>query len=843
MTPMPDVPRNDRRGDRRYRRLLALASGALFWERLWPRLWPAACVFGVFVALALIDVLPLFPDWLHAGVLLLLAAALIAALIWAWPGFRKIPREAARARIERDNDLSDHPLAALEDRLAAGRGDRLAEALWGRHQQRMAAMVRRLRVRWPRPGLARHDPWGLRAGVLLALVVGLVAARQDAGPRLLRAIDPGFDAGRLPPVVELWITPPAYTGVAPMFFTTDVARLAAAGPVGPAAAPTRSDIPVPSGSGALVRASGVGRAPVLAVGSARTKFVSLASETDGKQAWRAETTLDQGDRILVRAGRHALAEWPIQVLPDAPPTAAFAEPPAEEGNGLLSIAFEASDDYGVNELAAVVNAVDDQEAAAGQALRVQLPLNRPGASPLSGHGLRDFSDHPLAGLPVRIYLEAKDAAGQTGRGEPVQMVLPERSFEHPVARALVALRKRLMNHRERRPVATELAGIAAQPGEFRDDTVVSLALAVATSRLRLDEGPGAIPSVRDLLWETALRVEQGDVPFAERRLEEARQRLMEALQGGAPQAEIEKLMNELQEALDRYLAAAAAELARRGDAPALTDRQFRTLRSDDLKDLVEMARQLSRTGGRESAMQMLAQLQRALDGIRSGLRSGDAGQAVAKAQELMDVLRDLADRQQALLEQTFQQLRESGGSPQRRPRDGQGQRQRRETAPSPNGNGNAAEQRQLRRELGELMLRMNGFLGAIPAPLGEADQAMRGAAEALGEGRRADALTDQTQAADALASSLNAAGQAMAQRLGQMIGISGEGGDGEGGSGDIFGRSPDGQRGFATGPLAIPERAELQRAHEILEELRRRAAERFRPGPELDYIDRLLRRF
>ena len=112
---------------------------------------------------------------------------------------------------------------------------------------------------------------------------------------------------------------------------------------------------------------------------------------------------------------------------------------------------------------------------------------------------------------------------------------------------------------------------------------------------------GAIPSVRDLLWETALRIEQGDVPFAERRLEEARQRLMEALQRGAGQAEIERLMNELQEALDRYLArpppnwrAAATPRCRS------TANSPRMLRSDDLKDLIEMARQLSRTGGRES---------------------------------------------------------------------------------------------------------------------------------------------------------------------------------------------------------------------------------------------------
>ena len=307
MTAMPDVPRNERRGDRRYRRMLALASAALFWEQLWPRLWPAACVLGAFVAVALLDILPILPNWTHAGILLLFALALLGALIWAWPGFRKIRREAARTRLECDNELRNHPLAALEDRLAAGRGDRLSETLWGGHQQRMAAMVRLLRVRWPRPGVASQDPWGLRAGVLLALVVGLAAARQDAGPRLWRAVDPGFDAGGRPPVVELWITPPVYTGVAPMFFTTEAARLAATGPAMAGTAAVPSEHRIPRGSAALVRASGVGRAPVLAIGSANTEFVPLAAEAEGKQAWRAETTIDQGDRVIVRAGVRSLS--------------------------------------------------------------------------------------------------------------------------------------------------------------------------------------------------------------------------------------------------------------------------------------------------------------------------------------------------------------------------------------------------------------------------------------------------------------------------------------------------------------------------------------------------------
>jgi hypothetical protein len=41
----------------------------------------------------------------------------------------------------------------------------------------------------------------------------------------------------------------------------------------------------------------------------------------------------------------------------------------------------------------------------------------------------------------------------------------------------------------------------------------------------------------------------------------------------------------------------------------------------------------------------------------------------------------------------------------------------------------------------------------------------------------------------------------------------------------------------------VPDEAELLRTRRIQEELRKRGAERGRPAEELDYIDRLLRRF
>jgi len=64
------------------------------------------------------------------------------------------------------------------------------------------------------------------------------------------------------------------------------------------------------------------------------------------------------------------------------------------------------------------------------------------------------------------------------------------------------------------------------------------------------------------------------------------------------------------------------------------------------------------------------------------------------------------------------------------------------------------------------------------------------------------------------------------------------------------GRDPLGRRRTETGgsneegaDTRVPDEAELLRTRRIQEELRRRGAEKERPVEELDYIDRLLKRF
>ncbi|MCU0838390.1 MAG: TIGR02302 family protein [Rhodospirillales bacterium] len=815
----------------RLRILLALAGAAVLWERLWPRLWPVTAILGAFTAIALLDVLPRLPSWLHAGVLVMTALALASALWSARGALRRVGPAAARRRLEQDSGLADRPLRACDDRLAGGVDDSLAEALWQRHRQQMAAQLRRLRLHWPRSDIDRAEPWGFRAGTLLLLVVGLAAGWHEPMERLARAVDPGLRIAAGPaPVIEVWISPPPYTRAAPVFLSGEAG-----------AGPADGEIMVPRGSTVLARVTGVAREPELKLGVTHAPFTALDDQGIRGRTFGAEVEAQSGDQLAVLSGRQVLAAWPIRVLGDQPPRIALTAPPAESGNGGVALAYETSDDYGVRSALAVLRRTETN--GAGGEIRIELPLTTSDPTVFSGESREDLSAHRWAGENVEMELLAEDDMGQTGSSGVVSFILPERRFEHAVARAIVAARKRLLTDDAvtRHIVAGELRTIAAHPDAFAGDTVVSLALAVADKRLLLDRDESAVDSVRDLLWATALRIDAGEVPAAERALTEARQRLREALDNNEPASEIERRMDELQAAMDRYLQALAAEMARQGEANPAFDPRLMPAPATDLNEMLETARQLLRTGARDSAEQMLAQLQRMLDQLRAGMPMAGPSPAMKEASELLDALGQMRDRQQSLLDETFQRLRTQRDRPES---GGRGQPRANEKS----GDGAEAQQ-QLRRELTELMARAQRMLGsapgALPGELPDAEQAMRSAGRALEQNRLGEGANRQGQAVDALDRAIDA----MAEALGKALGMGnavffGPGAQPGGAQGDAFGRNPPGgQRGAAIGGAPIPDAASLRRAQQILEELRRRAGDQGRPTVERDYIERMLRRY
>jgi uncharacterized protein (TIGR02302 family) len=791
----------------RMRILLGLARAAVFWERLWPLLWPSVAVAGLFLGLALLDWLPLLPGWLHGLVLVGFGIAIAAAARLAAKGFGTVGRSQASHRLERDSGLRHRPLGTLKDRLAAG-----DEALWRTHLERVSHTVRDLRLRLPAPGLARHDPYGIRAAVLLFVVIALAAGSGDAGGRLERALIPSLGSSTTGPFsVDVWISPPAYTRLAPMFLE----RTAAAAPV-----------EAPMGSAVLAQVGGLGDAPTLVIGGRETGFLAF-----GQGGHRAEAVIKEGRRLAVELDGRELAAWHLKVIPDGNPTVEFTAPPARTLRAHLRIAFEAVDDYGLAEAAAIIQRADGRQTlGGGSEILLDLPLTEPGATKVEGSTVRDLTAHPWAGLPVLVKLRVKDGRGQEGESDVVGLVLPERIFNHPVARAIVDERRKLSSPSPVvvAKVVLALDEIAGKPLHFNEDIVVFLSLGVARARLMRDKGEGAIPSVQELLWNTALRLEDGELSIAEGELRRIQESLMRAMKNNPDMAKMEKLMNELQHALDKYLSAIGDQLAKQDLLNIPLDTSMLSISSDELRQLLEKARELARTGAMDAARQLLAEFRRMLNELRAGLRSG--GKEMAEARRLMQGLRDLTGAQQGLLDKTFRRLQEEGANVpgKGQPRPGQG-------VPKPGLEG--ARQDELRRDLGKLMLNFDEVLGGIPQSLGKAERAMRDASRALDGKRLKDAEKAQTEALEQLRQGSQNAARMLVQRLGGLMGRVRPGR-----KPDPFGRHP-GAGADITGAVKIPDRMDILRAREILQELRRRAGERQRPQSELDYIERLLKRF
>ncbi|WP_193367203.1 TIGR02302 family protein [Pelagibius marinus] len=822
----------------RFGLLLTLARGAVAWEIIWPAVWPLLGVLGIFLALALSGILPGLPGWLHSVLLATFALAALGALGHALRRIALPDEQAGKRRLERDSGLDHRPLTALEDRMAAGTADVEARALWRAHQRRVIARLGQLRVGLPRPGMAAFDPWALRGLVVLLVLVGFAASEGNVGTRLAGAVTPSFTREtRLPPSLDAWINPPAYTGLAPIYLEAQIGAGETEAEA-QAAGPPREALRVPAGSVLLAQVQGGSGAPSLQIAGAAEPFENFAHE-----AYRLEHALTEGDQLAIEQDGRTLAAWPLELVPDNAPEVAFQAPPARTERSALRITYQASDDYGLADVTAVVRRLDQPEAPP-----MELDLVLAGASPKTSEATtyHDLTPHPWAGLPVEIELVAKDQPGQEGRSEKLRTVIPERIFNHPIARALVELRKELTINPDRRlPVVQALSGISEHPEHFYHDIVVALTLRSAERRLIYDGASEAIAEVQELLWNAALRIEDGELAIAERRLREAQEALMEALERDASDEEIERLIDELQQALNDFLDEMIEQMRDQlaeQDGQEMMNQEMppnsQLLNRQDLQEMLERARELARSGAKDAARDLLSQLRDMLENLRANPYAQQMNQDMQEASKMMRDLERMMREQQELLDRSFersQQNQQGQQGEQGQPRQG-GQNQ-----------ADAQRQEQLRRQLGELMRQLGDALGEIPRPLGRAEREMRDARDALGNDQPGQAVPSQTRSLDQLQ-------QGMQSALDQFMEMFAPGeGQGEGQVGarpngnqrDPLGRESQGpgQGQVNREGVQIPDQMELRRTREIVDELRRRRGERSRPTIELDYLDRLLDQF
>jgi len=816
-----------------FRRRLAsrvgLTRAAILWERLWRALWPLMTTVGLFAAVVLLDILPLLPGWLH----FLLLAGFVAAFGATSALFVRrvaMPRRAeARHRLESDSGLVHRPLSSLEEKLVTPTDDAEAMALWQAHQARLKEQVKQLRVKLPRPGLTAADPLALRAAVILCLVVGVSVGYHDWPTRLAAALSPQFGeaAAHAPASLDLWINPPAYTALPPLFLERVAETADGAADGAPDGAP--ETVTVPAGSTLLAQVSGGGEVPVLRVDEEDRSFDPV-----GEGSYRISTELTAGARVAVLQDGEELSAWPLELVPDEPPDVELTSAPARTRRGVLRLDYEASDDYGVVSINAIIERIEQPDQ---DGFEIELLLPGGDRRDVSHSSYHDLTAHPWAGLHVDLRLTTEDAIGQRDVSYPVRLVLPERIFNHPVARALVELRKQLSIDPEARlPVIRKLAEIYSRPQHFYNDITVALAIRLAERRLIYDPDEDAVGEVQELLWDTALHIEEGEFAIAERDLREIQEALMRALESNASDEEIARLMEQLQQALDHYLEALAEQLMEQlaeGSEMQRVPPNAEILGGDELRDMIERARELAQSGARDAARELLSQLREMLENMQAGLMSQQLADNERGAWQMMEQLDSMMRRQQELLDRSYQR------SQQGEPRSGEELSERLQENLS-----DAGRQENLRRELGRVMRELADMLNGMPRPLGRAEQAMRAARDALEQGQPNQAVDPQTRAVDQLQQGM----QSMAEQIIEQMGQSAQRGSGQTGVQPGQGRDPLGRR-WGNGPreaiegVQIPDQMDLQRAREILRELRNRRGDRTRSLDELHYIDRLLRRF
>ncbi len=145
---------------------------------------------------------------------------------------------------------------------------------------------------------------------------------------------------------------------------------------------------------------------------------------------------------------------------------------------------------------------------------------------------------------------------------------------------------------------------------------------------------------------------------------------------------------------------------------------------------------------------------------------------------------------------------------------------------------------------GAIRDRLDGLLEQLrtlgtrpPDQLEDAGRAMNEAEKALGEENLGRATQQQTLALDRLRQGTQSVAEQVLQTLATRFGQGGQR------NRDPFGR-PERTQGPDLGTsVQVPDEIDIQRAREILDELRKRLGEPSRPMLELDYLERLIQQF
>ena len=449
-----------------------------------------------------------------------------------------------------------------------------------------------------------------------------------------------------------------------------------------------------------------------------------------------------------------------------------------------------------------------------------------------------------------------------------------------------------------------IEAITDAPAGLYEDPAVFIGLKNTLSTLRHSREIAALEPVPDNLWSIAIRAEFGSLGSALEEMREAEANLNEGIARRAPQREIDTLFQRYDAAVERYIKQLTEE-AMENMAESEGGGGGGGRSTDEIEELLKAIEEANRIGDTEGARIALKKLAELLENLKIQMAQGgqgeggdpSSGEMSEEMKESLEELADLLGEQRELKDETDQAEKQAENEGQSQQPGDQGQGA--ESGGEQSGQGQQAlsadELAERQEKLAELL---GGVQDKLPegsdaaGPSGDGDQdggdqdgsapgsgeepaengaggggendpnsERRGAGgadgaeplispgDALEDAARAmqraeDALNsgDLDAAAQAQADAIEAlrnAGQGLAQQARQERGEDGQQAE----QGNPLGQ--DGQDGENNdlSQQDIDPRDNATRSRELLEELRRRAAEQEREQQERDYLERLLKRF
>ena len=844
---------------RRIERQILFARLALFFESLLPAAAPLLAVAAAFVGLSWMGFWSQAPVYIHIPLLLLF----FLGFLWAaaslrsmhWPG-----RESGRRRVETASGLTNRPLEALDDSLAAGSAKKTTRALWNAHRARAVRSLGRLRFQWPSPRITLSDGYAWRLAAAILLYIGAFVGNGSYGELIGEAFRfdrPASDAGLR---IDAWVTPPAYTGHPPIFLDMDkAAGMQAAGEA----------IRIPAGSLAFIRAQGVRDMEVAYATESGERKIAAVDDAAEVIAVRAggrapkgpvftthEVMLDKDGAVAISAAGGPLAQWRFEVVEDVKPEIEMLDPPEVQVSGAVKLTYSMTDDYGVIGARALLTAKEESITFAAETSEVRplvaapdFKLSLPQRRTKSGAAqtFRDLTSHPWAGSLVEIALQARDEAGQIGQSPVTEFRLPSRNFSKPMARAIVEQRRNLaLDVNRRLQVLDAFDALMIAPERFIDNASIYLGMRFVYRRLQEAEEDADLLEALDVMWDLALGIEDGDLSLAERALREAEEALRRALENGAPDEEIERLTQALREALNEYFQALAEQMRRNPGETMPVDPNAQTLRQQDLEQMLKQIEDLARTGAHDAAREMLSQMQQMLENLRAGRPQMQQGKSANQMSDALNKLGEMIQRQRELMDKSF-----------RLDQDGQRQRGQQRQGQERNGEqqpGEGSSQQDLAQQLAEALRQLQQGQGDLQQSLEQllqqleqdgvrpnealkdAGRAMGRAEGALGKGEPGNAVGPQGEALQALQ---QGAKGLVEQMINQGQGQGTADGRGDPRNTDPLGR-PNAPQREVDGRDTLPGEIDIQRARRILQQLRQKLGDPLRSETERNYIERLL---